>query len=54
VSALVGFAVLIFSFPVTGVIVMAMFKLRKKGVDLTDKRVRLASEVRLFFPNITS
>lgn len=44
-SALVGLAVLVISFPIQGVIVRTLFVQRKKGVVLTDKRVRLTSEV---------
>ncbi|RPD56133.1 multidrug resistance-associated ABC transporter [Lentinus tigrinus ALCF2SS1-7] len=45
VSALVGLGVLIFSFPLQGVLAGTMFKQRTKGVALTDQRARLTSEV---------
>ncbi|TFK50066.1 multidrug resistance-associated ABC transporter [Heliocybe sulcata] len=44
-SALVGLGVLILSFPVNAVFVGVMFTQRKKGVKITDKRVRLTNEV---------
>ncbi|KAI0646268.1 multidrug resistance-associated ABC transporter [Trametes meyenii] len=44
-SALVGLAVLIVGFPVQLVLARIMFASRKKGVVLTDQRVRMTSEV---------
>ncbi|GJE92383.1 multidrug resistance-associated ABC transporter [Phanerochaete sordida] len=44
-SALVGLAVLLLGFPVQLVLVKIMFGHRKKGVVLTDQRVRLTTEV---------
>lgn len=44
-SALVGLGVLIFSIPLNAIFVTIMFKQRKKGVKITDKRVRLTNEV---------
>ncbi|EKM53211.1 uncharacterized protein PHACADRAFT_259405 [Phanerochaete carnosa HHB-10118-sp] len=44
-SALVGLGVLLFGFPLQLVIVKMMFKHRKRGVVLTDQRVRLSTEV---------
>ncbi|KAI0071668.1 multidrug resistance-associated ABC transporter [Panus rudis PR-1116 ss-1] len=44
-SALVGFGVLVLSFPVQLVLVRTMFQQRKKGVVITDSRVRLTTEV---------
>ena len=44
-SALVGLGVLILGFPLQVVLVRVMFNQRKKGVKLTDKRVRLTTEV---------
>ncbi|KAL1744151.1 P-loop containing nucleoside triphosphate hydrolase protein [Schizophyllum fasciatum] len=45
VSALVGLGVLIFGLPFQMIMVAVLFSERKKGVSLTDKRVRLLSEV---------
>ncbi|PPR03716.1 hypothetical protein CVT24_007391 [Panaeolus cyanescens] len=45
VSALVGLGVLLLGFPIQFVLVKVMFTQRKKGVQYTDKRVRLATEV---------
>ncbi|KZS90158.1 multidrug resistance-associated ABC transporter [Sistotremastrum niveocremeum HHB9708] len=45
VSALVGLGVLVFGFPVQAMLVRLMFAQRKKGVKLTDRRVRLSTEV---------
>ena len=44
-SALVGLGVLLLGFPLQMVLVKMMFKQRKKGVVLTDQRVRLTTEV---------
>lgn len=44
-SALVGLGVLILGFPLQIMLVRVMFNQRKKGVKLTDKRVRLTTEV---------
>ncbi|KAI0674258.1 multidrug resistance-associated ABC transporter [Trametes maxima] len=44
-SALVGLAVLIVGFPVQLILARIMFASRKKGVVLTDQRVRMTSEV---------
>ncbi|KZT33501.1 multidrug resistance-associated ABC transporter [Sistotremastrum suecicum HHB10207 ss-3] len=45
VSALVGLGVLVFGFPIQGMLVKLMFGQRKKGVKFTDQRVRLSTEV---------
>ncbi|KAJ8082655.1 hypothetical protein PM082_008511 [Marasmius tenuissimus] len=45
VSALVGLAVLVLSFPVQFILVRIMFNQRKKGVAITDSRARLTNEV---------
>lgn len=54
-SALVGLGVLILGLPIQTVLVMIMFKQRKKGVKFTDTRLRLTTEVRncLFLPRST-
>ncbi|KAF9466028.1 multidrug resistance-associated ABC transporter [Collybia nuda] len=44
-SALVGLGVLILGFPIQFVLVKIMFAQRKKGVKITDTRVRLTTEV---------
>ncbi|KAF9562072.1 multidrug resistance-associated ABC transporter [Agrocybe pediades] len=44
-SALVGLGVLILSLPVQGILVAIMMNQTKKGVKITDKRVRLTTEV---------
>uniref|UniRef100_A0A0W0EY28 Putative multidrug resistance-associated ABC transporter n=1 Tax=Moniliophthora roreri TaxID=221103 RepID=A0A0W0EY28_MONRR len=44
-SALVGLGVLILGFPLQAVLVRVMFSQRKKGVKITDSRVRLTTEV---------
>ncbi|KAF9500249.1 multidrug resistance-associated ABC transporter [Pleurotus eryngii] len=44
-SALVGLGVLILGLPIQTVLVMIMFKQRKKGVKFTDTRLRLTTEV---------
>ncbi|KAI0659143.1 multidrug resistance-associated ABC transporter [Cubamyces menziesii] len=44
-SALVGLAVLIIGFPVQFTLARVMFGQRKKGVVLTDQRVRMTTEV---------
>ncbi|KAJ7172563.1 multidrug resistance-associated ABC transporter [Mycena filopes] len=44
-SALVGLGVLIFGFPLQTLLVRVMFTQRKKGVKITDTRVRLTNEV---------
>ncbi|PPQ81812.1 hypothetical protein CVT25_013648 [Psilocybe cyanescens] len=44
-SALVGFGVLLFGFPLQFILVKVMFTQRKKGVKITDKRQRLTTEV---------
>ncbi|KAL1718255.1 P-loop containing nucleoside triphosphate hydrolase protein [Schizophyllum commune] len=45
VSALVGLGVLIFGLPFQMIMVAVLFAQRKKGVGITDGRVRLTSEV---------
>ncbi|EIW55759.1 multidrug resistance-associated ABC transporter [Trametes versicolor FP-101664 SS1] len=45
VSALVGLAVLIIGFPAQFMLAKIMFAQRKKGVVLTDQRVRMTTEV---------
>ncbi|KAK1229440.1 hypothetical protein PQX77_007488 [Marasmius sp. AFHP31] len=45
VSALVGLAVLVLSFPLQFFLVRIMFNQRKKGVAITDSRARLTNEV---------
>ncbi|KAJ7054729.1 multidrug resistance-associated ABC transporter [Mycena amicta] len=44
-SALVGLGVLLLGFPLQVILVRIMFTQRKKGVKITDKRVRLTNEV---------
>jgi ATP-binding cassette subfamily C (CFTR/MRP) protein 1 len=44
-SALVGMGVLLLALPVQFYLVRVIFKQRKKGVDITDRRVRLSNEV---------
>ncbi|KAF4621625.1 hypothetical protein D9613_012586 [Agrocybe pediades] len=44
-SALVGLGVLLMGFPLQFILVKVMFTQRKKGVKITDKRVRLTTEV---------
>ncbi|KZT29756.1 multidrug resistance-associated ABC transporter [Neolentinus lepideus HHB14362 ss-1] len=44
-SALVGLGVLIFSAPLQGALVAVMFSQRKKGLIITDQRMRLTNEV---------
>ncbi|TDL20293.1 multidrug resistance-associated ABC transporter [Rickenella mellea] len=44
-SALVGLGVLIIGFPIQFLLVRVMFAQRKKGVKITDRRVRLSTEV---------
>ncbi|KAJ7728028.1 multidrug resistance-associated ABC transporter [Mycena olivaceomarginata] len=44
-SALVGLGVIILSFPLQAIVVTIMFSQRKKGVKITDARVRLSNEV---------
>lgn len=44
-SALVGLGVMIFGFPVQMVLVIIMIKQRQKGVEITDTRVRLTTEI---------
>ncbi|KAF8962130.1 multidrug resistance-associated ABC transporter [Flammula alnicola] len=44
-SALVGLGVLVLGFPIQIILVKIMFTQRKKGVKITDKRVRLTTEV---------
>ncbi|KAJ7746241.1 multidrug resistance-associated ABC transporter [Mycena metata] len=44
-SALVGLGVLLFGFPLQTLLVRIMFTQRKKGVKITDTRVRLTNEV---------
>ncbi|RDB26371.1 Oligomycin resistance ATP-dependent permease YOR1 [Hypsizygus marmoreus] len=44
-SALVGLGVLILGFPIQLILVKVMFAQRKKGVKITDTRVRLTTEV---------
>ncbi|KIJ49226.1 hypothetical protein M422DRAFT_225864 [Sphaerobolus stellatus SS14] len=45
VSALVGLAVLLVGFPIQGLLVKVMITQRKKGVGITDQRVRVTTEV---------
>ncbi|KAI1798260.1 multidrug resistance-associated ABC transporter [Ganoderma leucocontextum] len=45
VSALVGFAILLMGAPIEFILARVMFTQRKKGVVLTDQRVRMTSEV---------
>ncbi|KAJ7503910.1 hypothetical protein B0H11DRAFT_2352827 [Mycena galericulata] len=44
-SALVGLGVLVLGFPMQMLLVKVMFTQRKKGVKITDTRVRLSNEV---------
>ncbi|KIY72285.1 multidrug resistance-associated ABC transporter [Cylindrobasidium torrendii FP15055 ss-10] len=44
-SALVGVAILVISIPMQGLMAAAMFKIRKSVVALTDRRVRLTTEI---------
>ncbi|KAJ3537700.1 hypothetical protein NM688_g6639 [Phlebia brevispora] len=44
-SALVGLGVLVLGFPIQFVLIKMMFAQRKKGVVITDQRVRLTTEV---------
>ncbi|KAJ3506143.1 hypothetical protein NLJ89_g7032 [Agrocybe chaxingu] len=44
-SALVGLGVLLLGFPLQFILVKIMFQQRRKGVQITDKRVRLTTEV---------
>ncbi|KAJ7123757.1 multidrug resistance-associated ABC transporter [Mycena epipterygia] len=44
-SALVGLGVLLLGFPLQTILVKIMFTQRKKGVKITDTRVRLSNEV---------
>ncbi|KAK7691491.1 hypothetical protein QCA50_004890 [Cerrena zonata] len=44
-SALVGLGVLVLAFPIQMFLVKIMFQQRKKGVKITDSRVRLTTEV---------
>ncbi|KAF9067926.1 multidrug resistance-associated ABC transporter [Rhodocollybia butyracea] len=44
-SALVGLGVLLLGFPLQIILVKIMFKNRRKGVKITDNRVRLTTEV---------
>ncbi|TFK49961.1 multidrug resistance-associated ABC transporter [Heliocybe sulcata] len=44
-SALVGLGVLIFGAPLQGMLVMVMINQRKKGLKITDQRMRLTNEV---------
>ncbi|KAJ3847227.1 multidrug resistance-associated ABC transporter [Lentinula lateritia] len=44
-SALVGLGVLIFSLPIQTVLVIVIMKQRRKGVKITDSRIRLTTEV---------
>ena len=44
-SALVGLGVLILGFPLQFVLVRLMIRSRQKGVQITDGRVRLTTEV---------
>ncbi|KAJ6578750.1 multidrug resistance-associated ABC transporter [Mycena vulgaris] len=44
-SALVGLGVLLLGFPLQTALVKVMFRQRKKGVKITDTRVRLSNEV---------
>ncbi|TFK36264.1 cadmium ion transporter [Crucibulum laeve] len=44
-SALVGLGVLILGFPIQMILVVILFTQAKKGVKITDKRVRLTTEV---------
>ncbi|KAF9447357.1 multidrug resistance-associated ABC transporter [Macrolepiota fuliginosa MF-IS2] len=44
-SALVGLGVLLLTFPIQFILVKVMFSQRKKGVKITDTRIRLTTEV---------
>jgi ATP-binding cassette, subfamily C (CFTR/MRP), member 1 len=44
-SALISVGIMILGIPLQGVIVKFMFKARKKGIKITDSRVRLLQEV---------
>lgn len=46
-SALVGLAILVLGLPLQFALVVVIFRQRRKGVDITDKRVRLTNEVLL-------
>jgi hypothetical protein len=46
--------VLLLGFPIQMVLVKVMFTQRKKGVKLTDTRVRLTTEVCAHFPSCSS
>ncbi|PPQ74022.1 hypothetical protein CVT26_006961 [Gymnopilus dilepis] len=46
-SALVGLGVMLFGFPLQFFLVRVMFTQRKKGVKITDRRIRLTTEVLL-------
>jgi ATP-binding cassette subfamily C (CFTR/MRP) protein 1 len=48
-SALVGLGVLIIGFPIQFLLVLVVFKQRKKTVAVTDQRVRIINEVRLAY-----
>lgn len=45
VSALVGLGVLIFSFPIQTIFIVIIMEQRKKGVKITDSKIRLVTEV---------
>ncbi|PPQ67201.1 hypothetical protein CVT24_011272 [Panaeolus cyanescens] len=45
VSALVGFGVLIGSMPFQAILIAIMFQQRKKGLKITDQRLRLTNEI---------
>ncbi|KAF8500114.1 multidrug resistance-associated ABC transporter [Gautieria morchelliformis] len=45
VSALVGLGILLLGFPLQALLVRVMFKQRKKGVKITDQRMRVTTEV---------
>ncbi|KAK7454037.1 hypothetical protein VKT23_011548 [Stygiomarasmius scandens] len=44
-SALVGLGVLVLGFPIQLILIRIMFKQRRKGVKITDSRVRMTTEV---------
>ncbi|KAF6760644.1 cadmium ion transporter [Ephemerocybe angulata] len=44
-SALVGLGVIVFGFPIQGILVKIMFEQRNKSIKITDKRVQLTNEV---------
>ena len=43
--------VIVIGFPLQMILVMAMFAQRKKGVKITDQRIRITTEVKTFYQN---